>query len=475
MNEMDELEFYDYDIVVVGCGVAGSTASLSAMFEARKTDKKLSLLMVERSECENRGGNSRWTGAFLRMESENQIADNFVEDMLSFSGGKSDRSYIEKLAIMAPETIQWIKEFGINYKESKDSFITISKPRLIPDGGGIEIVDTLIARSESMGAQIVYKSTAWKLIMDKNGRVKGLWLRGSDGNSVKVRAKAVILCSGGFEGNHEMLTSYMGKGADNLRTISKGGLYNRGEGIRMAMDVGAKTSGQWDQFHAEPIDPRASFKVAEPSLMIHPYGILVDKAGRRFIDEGKGTVDETYESVARAIFALPDQIAYFISDSNFFKVPNIEKGIGSKIEPVQSDSLVELARQVGVLPDNLAKTVEAFNRNIIDGKFDPTALDHKRALNIEPPKSNWAMPIEKPPYIAYPVVCSIVFTFGGLGVDLQSRVLSQDDVPIPGLYAAGEITGLYHNKYPGATSVLRSITFGRIAGISAVDYVKKWI
>lgn len=462
---------YDYDIVVIGCGAAGSAASLSALQAAKERGKDISLLIVERADPSNRGGNSRWTGAFLRMESETEIADNFVQDMLTFSKNKSNKDYIDKLAELAPGTIEWVKEYGVRFRQSRDSFITVSKPRLLPVAGGVDIVDNLLAGAETLGAQIIYESTAWKLSIDSSGRIDGIWLRGNDGNSVKVTTKAVILSSGGFEGNPEMLTAYIGKGAANLRTIAKGGLYNKGEGIKMAVEIGAKTTGQFDEFHAEPIDPRASFKIAEPLLMVHPYGILIDKYGHRFMDEGIGTVDETYESVARAIFQLPDQIAYFISDGVVSRIPNFDTGLGSKIEPIKADTIEEIAREIDVPEDELKKTIEEFNKSTNEGDYDPTRLDHKGTRNVTPSKSNWAMPITEPPFIAYPIACSIVFTFGGLSVDLESRVVSNDDVPIPGLYAAGEITGLYYSKYPGATSVLRGMTFGKIAGSSALKYV----
>ncbi len=142
----------------------------------------------------------------------------------------------------------------------------------------------------------------------------------------------------------------------------------------------------------------------------------------------------------------------------------------TNIPPVSSHSIAALAEQIGLPAADLQSTVAAYNAAIQPGHFDPLRKDGKQAVGISPPKSNWAIPIDKPPYIAFPLECSVVFTFGGLATDTSARVLSTDDYPIPGLYAAGEITGLYFGKYPGATSVLRGLVFGRIAGREAAQY-----
>ncbi len=134
-----------------------------------------------------------------------------------------------------------------------------------------------------------------------------------------------------------------------------------------------------------------------------------------------------------------------------------------EIEPIE-----ELARGISVPADALAQTVYAFNAAVQPGRFDPGGKDGKGTKGIEPPKSNWALPLDAPPYTAYPVTCGITFTFGGVQIDGQARVIDTRGNPIPGLYATGEITGgfFYHN-YPGGTGLMRGAVFGRIAGASA--------
>jgi tricarballylate dehydrogenase len=115
----------------------------------------------------------------------------------------------------------------------------------------------------------------------------------------------------------------------------------------------------------------------------------------------------------------------------------------------------------------LTATVDEYNAAIGPGELNPRVLDGKSALRLDPPKSNWAFPIVKPPYIAYPLTCAITFTFGGIKTDARARVVTPMGAAIPGLYAAGEVTGLYYHGYPAGTSVLRAATFGRIAGAHA--------
>lgn len=460
----------DFDIVVIGCGVAGTAAALSAAENAQKTGKPVKIAILERTDFHHRGGNSRWTAAYLRMESIEHVADNFIEDMMSFSGDYSNREYVEVLAQNAGETLQWIHERGVDFDYLPTMFLTLAKPRLLPVGGGRAVIDSLIRRAEALGVQVIYETTAWQLLLDDEGSVEGLMVRIKGGNSLRLGTKSVIMAAGGFEGNPEMMAQYIGRDAHRIPTIAEGGQANKGEAIRMAMAIGAKGSGQWDSFHAEPVDPRS--KREEATVMTYPYAILVNKNGQRFVDEGQSTVDEQYEAVARTIYHdLPGRIAYMISDQKMFDIPNYERALQTEQPPIVAATIEELAQKIQVPVKSLVETVESFNAAIQSGDFHWDKKDGKAAVGITPPKSNWAIPIDTGPFVAYPVVCSIVFSYGGLATDTNARVLSADDEAIPGLYAAGEITGLYYGKYPGATSVLRGLVFGRRAGADAISYV----
>jgi tricarballylate dehydrogenase len=456
----------DFDLVVIGCGVAGSAAAAAALEEAASLGRTLRVLVLERSTPEMRGGNSRWTAAYLRMTDIDTPALGFVDDLVTHAGGQVDRAYAQRLADEAGPTLRWLSEKGVEFEELPTIFLTQARPRLLPVGGGRVLLDTLLHQAEAAGASIAYRSTAWKLSLAEDGSVDGLWVRGEDGYSALGSVMAVVIAAGGFEGSSEMMTRYVGR---SVRTVAVGGTYNAGEGIRMALEVGAGPAGEWERFHAEPVDPRSPRE--EAVVMVYPYALLVDGEGRRFVDEGVATVDEQYESVARRILELDGRQAWIVGDQRLFELPRFDDIVQTTEAPLTAPTVGELATAMGVPPAALAATVDGYNAAVGPGTFDPLRLDGKAAPTASPPKSNWANPVDRPPFVAWPLQCSNVFTFGGLATDLDGRVVTHDGAPVPGLYAAGEITGLYHGKYTGATSVLRGLVFGRLAGRHAARYV----
>jgi tricarballylate dehydrogenase len=310
--------------------------------------------------------------------------------------------------------------------------------------------------------QIHYQTEAIRLALSNEGRVNGVVVRGTDGLIRTMHADVVLLACGGFEGNSEMMTQYVGPKACDLKLIAPGISYNKGAGIRMAMDIGAGTAGQFDGIHAEAVDSRTDR--ADAVIYGHTYGILVNGAGERFFDEGQNTFDATFELVGYEIWRNQDQVAYFIADRHIHDHPHILKMFDTDQPPIEAESIVELAQQLGIEADSLVATVAAYNAAVGPGEFDPTCLDGKTTIGLEPPKSNWAYPLDRGPFLAYPLTAAVTFTYGGLKTDTLARVLTGNNVVIPGLYAAGEIAGLFYHEYPSATSVLRAVTFGRIAG-----------
>lgn len=469
-----------YDVVVAGCGVAG----LSAAVSARQAGAKVAVL--ERSTREERGGQSRYTEAYLRMKSHSEVTDDF-EVMLAENGSGAidpelveeaatghgnlarslsiaDPSWIETFANAAGATIDWVKGFGVRFDFLPTQFLTKSQPRLLPVGGGQALVDALAAAAEKLGVEFLYETTAVSLLRDAEGRVTGLRAKRRDGEALELQGR-VVLASGGFEGNAEMMTRYVGPRSVYLRPICKGGYYNRGEGIEMALEAGAMGCGDFGSYHAEPVDPRSG--VAEPSVFIFPYGILVNKDGQRFTDEAPGTVDAYYERITRRIYEQRDGTAWVVLDARHMRVPNYRLAIRTDKPPVVADSIAALARAIDVPEAGLLATVEAFNRACVPGEYRPLQLDHVATKGVSPAKSHWALPIDEAPYHAYPIISANVFTFGGLKIDPKARVLDRDGEPIAGLYAAGEIVGSYYGNYTGATSVLKGLVFGRIAGADA--------
>jgi tricarballylate dehydrogenase len=248
--------------------------------------------------------------------------------------------------------------------------------------------------------------------------------------------------------------------------------FNSGDGIRMAQKLGADLSGEPDGMHIEPVDPRSRSQA--PVVLLYPYGIVVDRTGRRFFDEGAGLVHETWEAFARRLhFEIAGRTAYAILDARLRTIPDWQRATRSEVRPFEAATLGELATLVGVEADNLLATVAGYNAACSGNpqKFDATVCDGLAAsASLSPPKSNWARAITEPPFLAWPIVGAIAYTFGGLSTDDRARVL-RGGAPIPGLYAAGEITGHFYGTAPNAVSVLRAFVFGRIAGREAVSFL----
>jgi tricarballylate dehydrogenase len=470
-----------FDVVIIGCGVAGLSAAVAAC------QRGLHVAVLERAPLDERGGNTRYTEAFLRMKSEDEVSDDFETHFAANAGGYLDPSLVNEtardrenwpsivkalsfadpdlvstFAAAAGPTIKWLKTCGVSFDFQPTPFLTACTPRLSPRGGGLAIVENLAATAEKIGVEFFYETTGNDLILDDEGNVTGVRATKKGSGAVSFYARAVVLASGGYEGNPEMLAQYMGPRALYLRPIARGGYYNKGEGIRMALRIGAAPCGDFSSYHAEPIDPRSG--VAEAAIFIFPYGILVNREGHRFVDEAPSTVDATYESITRQIFQQTDSIAYVILDAKLADVPNGQLAIRTDQPAIEAPTIAALATKLEIPEAALEVTVAAYNAACGTGKFTPLEVDHLATSDLVPPKSNWARPLDTPPYCAYPIISANVFTFGGLKVNGSAQVLNGDGEAIPGLYAAGETVGLYYKTYTGSTSVLKGAVFGRLAG-----------
>ncbi|AQZ96238.1 FAD-dependent oxidoreductase [Halopseudomonas phragmitis] len=479
---MTELNF---DLIVVGCGAAGLSAAVSA------AEQGLKVAVLERSVPEERGGQTRWTEAYLRMQSHDQVTDDFDAFLAENSGFYQDPDFVAEslrersdwsvqarslaaidanvigtFADSVPDTINWLKEQGVRFDFLPTQFLTSTQPRLLPVGGGEAIVECLAARAEALGAEFFYETTARALITSGLNQVCGLHAWSAERGELRFHG-AVTLACGGFEGNLEMLSRYMGPKAAFMRPVCKGGYYNRGEGIQMALDIGAAGAGEFGNFHAEPVDPRSG--ISEPSIFIFPYGVLVNREGKRFTDEAPGTVDAWYERVTRKILAQTDGIAWVILDQKVKDIPNYRLGIRTDQPAIEGNSFGELAQRLELPVDQFNQTMAEYNAACRPGTWKPLELDGLATQGLSPAKSNWALPVDQGPFMAYPIISANVFTFGGLKIDEHARVVSVDGAPITNLYAAGETAAMYFGNYCGGTSVLRGLVFGRRAGQTAAQ------
>jgi tricarballylate dehydrogenase len=471
----------EYDVVVVGGGVAGLSAACSAAEHGAR------VALIDRATEAESGGNTRYTEACLRMRSLEETAegleDTLVDDFMGHpdpsvvgdavkapaqrsplyrSSHVIDPDYVAELAAEAPATLAWMGGHGLRFAFLPTPFLTTSTTRMAPVGGGLAIVETMGKAARGLGVEFHFETTARSLVVAED-RVVGVLARTPSG-PVELRGR-VVLASGGYQGNAEMRARYHGARGLTTRPVAKGGNYNKGEGIEMALADGAATAGNFSLFHAEPVDPRSG--EPEAAIFCFPYGVLVNAEGERFVDEARGPVDAWYERTTRVIHAQPGGIAWVVLDQQALSVPNIRAGIRSEIAPVVAETVEELATGIGVPAETLAATLASYNAACGDGAFAPESPDGLATRGVTPPKSNWARPISAGPFEAWPIMAANVFTFGGLKTTAAAEVVDRDGRAIRGLWAAGEMTGLYYSNYTGSTSVLRGATFGRIAGTNA--------
>jgi tricarballylate dehydrogenase len=458
-------------VVIVGQGAAGLAAALAAAEAAREGGMVLRITLVEKASEDEAGGNTRWSPSYMRMVAADRVEPTFVEDMVAATQGRGDRAYFERLAAEAPATVAWIAAHGVEFHQPV-YYLAKGPPRIQPVGGGPAIVAALAKAAKAAGVAIRYRCTARKLLSSEAGGVAGIAIAKNGVVPETLPADAVILAAGGFQGDGAMMREHFGPGGESMRLISPGTHFNTGDGIRMASALDAQMAGDWNGMHCEPIDPRS--KNSAPVVLVYPYGIVVDRAGRRTFDEGGGLVHETWEQFSRAIhFAAPGREVFAILDGRLFAIPDYQRAIRSEVPPVQADTLEELATMIGVDAKGLTETVAAYNAAATGdpARFDATVCDGLAAAPaLDPPKSNWARAIAEPPFLAYPLIGAIAYTFGGIATSTNAEVL-RGNVPIPGLYAAGEVTGHFHATAPNAVSVLRAFVFGRIAGREAVAFL----
>jgi tricarballylate dehydrogenase len=336
---------------------------------------------------------------------------------------------------------------------------------------GVGLSRSWFSTAERLGIEIRYGAAATELLVGDDGRVSGVKVRDDDGISV-LNARSVVLGCGGFEANVQMRTQHIGPlvGAAKVR----GTPHNQGDGLRMAMNIGAMPWGQWSGCHATPISADwGEFAPREltdrSNRLSYVYGVMLNRKGRRFVDEGEDGALFTYAKFGRAILAEPGAKAWQIFDS---RVVHLLEPRYQTSRPITANTLEGLIEQLDFDDKEQAlKTVEEYNScaRDIDG-FDPTKKDGHASKGLALEKTNWALRISKPPFYAYSATGGITFTFGGLKVDQSAQVIGTDWRPIKGLFCCGEMVGgLFYDNYPAGTGLVSGATFGRIAGRSAAS------
>jgi len=458
-----------FDVIAVGGGIAGLSTALSAAEAGARA------LLIEKASSAERGGNTRFADAQIRFPHEadaygdrTYTPGEFRDDLMRLSRGRANPELIDVMVRDAPDAVEWLTGHGVGWDVG---FPHTAGYRRRPAGGGQGLVDTLFARCEALGVEIRYDTSARELLLDASGRVRGVRAQSGDGLA-EIDAGGVVLACGGFQANVQMRVAHLGRFADGL--ILRGSRHNTGDGLRMALDIGAQPAGQWGDYHSAVIDARSpKTECGVTALYNFQMGIIVDARGRRFLDEGEDWRDNTYVKFGKAIVEEADGLAFCVFDQQTYQREEFQRAWYPVEPPVIAETIEALASDLGIDAAGLAQTVEAYNAAVQPGEYDLDRLDGKRTEGITPPKSNWALAIVEPPFVGVPVTGGITFTFGGLKVDASARVLDTSGRVIEGLHAAGETIGeVFYYNYPGATSVLRGCVFGRIAGAHAAAQAK---
>jgi tricarballylate dehydrogenase len=484
-----------FDVIVVGKGNAALCAALAAR------DKGARVAMLEAASVDESGGNSRFAGGVMRFaynsvedlkllteipdeeakntDWESNTTDQFYDDLYRVTNFRTDPQLSEILITRSLEAMVWLRSQGVRFVPNYRAASAVVAGRRIffgrmpfeVSGGGPGLVEYLTATAVKKGIEIFYETRAVSLIYDDE-RVLGVKAK-SRGKPVEFHARAVVLACGGFEANPEWRTRYLGPGWELAKV--RGTRFNMGDGLRMALDIGACPYGNWSGRHAvswERHAPEFGDLALDHASYRHSYplSLMINAEGRRFVDEGIEFYNFTYAKYGAEVLKQTGQFAWQVFDAkvkDLLRVPYR----GKQVTKVSANTLEELAAKLeGVNPEAFLKTVREYNAAVrIDIPFNHAIKDGRCTVGIEPPKSNWANPLDTPPFEAYHTTCGVTFTFGGLRINPETgQVLDVNMHPIPGLYTAGEMVGgLFYFNYPAGTGLVSGTVFGRIAGAGA--------
>ena len=472
--------------------VGGGNAAFCAAISAREHGADVELF--ERAPYELRGGNSRFTAGAIRTtyDGVEQIRElmpdltdeeieqtefgqyseaDFFDDLGRVTQYRTDPDLADLLVKQSYPTLRWLRHNGVRFLPlyGRQSFEVDGKRRFWGGltveawGGGQGLIDQLTAIATKLGVTIHYASRITHMT------------RGDSGFTLTINAKehrpfdSVVLACGGFESSAEMRARYLGPNWDLAKV--RGTKFNTGDGIRMAQELGAATTGHWSGCHAVAWDlnaPMFGDLTVGDGFQKHsyPFGIVVNAQGERFLDEGADFRNYTYAKYGSEILMQPNHLAWQVFDQKVTQLLRDEYRI-REVTKVTAGSIDELGERMdGVDATGFERTVRAYNLAVDDTiPFNPTVKDGRCTTGLVVDKSNWANRLDSPPYEAYGVTCGITFTFGGLEVDAETSVVDEQGERIKGLYAAGEIVGgLYYHNYPGGSGLMAGAVFGCLAG-----------
>ena len=451
-----------YDVAVLGGGNAALCAALAA------AERGARVIVVERAPREFRGGNSRHTRNLRCMHTaptdvltDAYTEDEFMADVLRVTGGVTNEALARMMIRASADVPRRLGRFGVRFQPSLRGTLHLGRTNAFFLGGGKALMNRAYAAAERLGVRIAYDAEVVSLSI-RDGRFESATVRMAAGD-VEVSARSAVLAAGGFESNLEWLAEIWGDAAKNF--IIRGTPYNTGTVLRLMLDAGAEPVGDPAQCHAVAIDARApKFDGGIVTRLDSvPLGIVVNKHGDRFYDEGEDIWPKRYAIWGRLVAQQPDQIAYSIVDAKA-----VGRFMPSVFPPIVATSIRELAAAIDVPAGTLAATIERFNAAVRPGTFDHQTLDDCRTEGLVPNKTHWARRLDTPPFHAYPLRPGITFTYLGVKVDERARVVLKGGVS-ENMFAAGEIMAgnILGRGYVAGVGMTIGTVFGELAGRSA--------
>ncbi|HYM92201.1 MAG TPA: FAD-dependent tricarballylate dehydrogenase TcuA [bacterium] len=451
-------------MIVVGGGNAALCAALAARREGAR------VLLLERAPESMRGGNTRHTRNIRCAHADGDpylsgeyAEEEFLEDLAGVTGGPTNPD-LARFTIRESRSLPgWMTEHGVRWQQPLAGTLHLGRTNRFFLGGGKALVNAYYETARRMGVDVRCEACVDDLIIE-DGCFRAVALGRGPSREV-VPGRAVVVAAGGFEANLEWLKRYWGEAAGNF--VVRGTPYNDGTVLAALLARGAMQVGDPRGLHAIAVDARAPRYDGGivTRLDAIPFGIVVNRLGRRFYDEGEDLWPKRYAIWGRLIAEQPGQVAYCILDAK-----TIDCFLPPMYKPYRADALEPLAAELELDPGALAETVRTYNRATTGNThFRLDLLDGTRTRDLTPPKSNWALPIDRPPFYGLPLRPGITFTYLGVAVDATARVLDRSGRPLQNVYAAGEIMAgnILSRGYLGGFGLTIGTVFGRVGGREA--------